>query len=59
MRKSKKNRTNKNKTIKNKSKSKCVYTDEARRLLKVIKALKKTKAKGKVPGSFTKTIKKK
>jgi hypothetical protein len=38
MRKSKKNRMIKNKTRKNRNK--CVYTDEARRLIKIIKELK-------------------
>jgi len=39
MRKSKKNRTTKNKTRKNRSKY--IYTDEAKRLMKIIKQLKK------------------
>ena len=43
MRKSKKNRAIKNKTIK--KKSKCIYTDEAKRLIKVIKQIKKNQPK--------------
>jgi hypothetical protein len=41
MRKSKKNITKRHKTTK---KNKCVYTDEAKRLIKVIKYLKKHKS---------------
>jgi hypothetical protein len=51
MRKSKKNRTTKNKTRKNRSKY--IYTDEARRLMKIIKELKK------INKTKTKTMKKK
>ncbi len=48
----------KNKTIK--KRSKCVYTDEAKRLMKVIKQLKKIKkTKYKIHNVFTKTMKKK
>jgi hypothetical protein len=59
MRKSRKNRAIKNKTIK--KRSKCVYTDETRRLMKVIKELKKIKSKTnyKIPQVYTKTMKKK
>jgi len=39
MRKSKKNLTKKNK--KNKNVKKCVYTDEAKRIMKIIKYIKK------------------
>lgn len=51
MRKSKKNRNIKNKTRKNRNK--CVYTDETRRLIKLIKELKSINKKK------NKTIKKK
>jgi len=61
MRKSKKNRTTKNKTRKNRSKY--IYTDEAKRLMKIIKQLKKinkTKTKNEATTlNFTKTMKKK
>jgi hypothetical protein len=44
-------KTKKNRTVK--KKNKCVYTDEARRLLKVIKEIKRSYSKK------TKTLKKK
>jgi hypothetical protein len=57
MRKSKKNRAIKNKTIK--KRNKCVYTDETKRIMKLIKELKKIKSKTnyKIPQVYNKTIK--
>jgi hypothetical protein len=59
MRKSKKNRAIKNITIK--KRNKCVYTDETKRIMKLIKELKKIKSKTnyKIPHVYNKTIKNK
>jgi seryl-tRNA synthetase len=54
MRKSKKNRAIKNKTIK-KGRT-CIYTDEAKRL---IKAIKQFTLKHETSNGFTKTVKRK